>query len=65
MKNGARFFYAIAGTLGAITACSMSANDADSLARGKDDDPTLGTGGTTSLGPGTQEIGRASERERR
>ncbi|HEX2871028.1 MAG TPA: hypothetical protein VHP33_07230 [Polyangiaceae bacterium] len=53
MKHGARLFYAIAATLGAITACSMSGSDSSDLARTNDGGPGLGTGGTTSLGPGT------------
>ena len=55
MKHGARLFYAIAATLGAVvTACGMDASPSALTGRGIDDSGNgTATGGSTNLSPGT------------
>jgi hypothetical protein len=51
LKYGARLFYAVAATLGAVTACGASGGDDDSIA-GSDDNHGNGFGGTTNIPSG-------------
>ena len=69
VKHGARLFYAIAATLGAVTAaaCSMDSNTSSDAASGDGSNRGPSSGGTTNLGVGVpveqpkpeQEVDRA------
>jgi len=64
VKHGARLFYAIAATLGAVTAaaCSMDSTSSADAARGDGNPQDSGTAGTADLGVGMP-VGQPPETE--